>query len=186
MNLQQKIFTISTIFCLAVLLLLFLAIYPLLRGIEKSSEQFSENKKREILLENKTQNLQYFKGIYQILAEDLKKVENLFIDQKVPIDFIKFLEKTAEDSGILIDISPTPVGLRKGDLWPSLEFKITLTGSFSNCSKFIEKIETAPYLIEVQSLNLKKLTERELESPKLKQLSLNDVTGNFSIMVFAK
>lgn len=186
MSSEQKIIIISSVFILSVLLLVFFAIYPLFREIEKNSEKFFENKKKEILIEEKIKDLNSFKGICQKIEEDLKKVDQLFVDQKVPIGFIEFLEKTAENSNVLIDISPSPGTTRKGDLWPSLDFKITVSGSFPNCAKFLEKVETAPYLIEVQNLNLRRLTEKELESQKLKQFSTKNVTGILSIKTFAQ
>ena len=186
MSSGQKTIIISSVFILSALGVVFFGIYPLFKEIEKNSEKFFENKKKEMLIEEKIKDLTSFKGICQKIEEDLKKVDQLFVDQKVPIEFIEFLEKTARDSDVLIDISPSQGTTRKGDLWPSLDFKITVSGSFPNCSRFLEKIETAPYLIEVQNLNLRRLTEKELESLKSKQFSAKDVTGILSIKAFSQ
>jgi len=186
MSLGQKIIIISVIFSLVALVLVFLAIYPLFKGIKKSSQDLVEARKGEISLENKTKNLEQFKEIYKTLEPDLEEVDKLFANKKVPIDFIKFLEKTAIDSQILIDISPISPKTKESEPWPSLGFKITLTGSFPNCLKFLEKIESASYLIEVQNLTIRRSVEKKLKTKEPETFLEGGATGTLSIKVFAK
>jgi len=68
------------------------------------------------------------------------------------------LDKTAENSKLLSDISSVSVKTSETDPWSSLGFQITLAGLLPDFLRFLEKIETAPYLIEVQNLTVKKVS----------------------------
>jgi len=181
----KKTLTISIIFGIALVLIVFF-IYFLFAEIKKNSQDLILAKKELISLQAKIENLQNFKEIYKTLEPDLEKIDLMLIDLEVPIDFIKFLEKTGEDSGVLIDISPISIRKIETDPWPSIGFQIALTGSFPNCLKFLEKIETSPYLIEIQNLIIRRLTAEEIKSKKFEIFSLGDISGVLSIKVFTK
>ena len=61
-----------------------------------------------------------------------------------------------------------------------------MIGSSSDFLKFLEKIETGPYLIKIQNLNIRRLTEKELKSKGFSQFALGDVKASLSIQVYAK
>ncbi len=102
------------------------------------------------------------------------------MDSEIPIDFIRFLEKLAADSRVLTEIS---LGLGTGGSssqekpWPSLYFQLSTESSFLNLSRFMEKLENSPHLIEIQNLSINKTGEQE---------SAKNVSANFLIKVFAK
>jgi len=118
------------------------------------------------------------------LIDTLEKIDDLFADPEVPIEFINFLEKNAGKSQLSIEISP--MAKKETEPWPSLSFQISTVGSFSNFLKFLEKLETGPYLIEISNLNVKKITEKELRSEKFETFSLSDVNALFLIKVLTR
>jgi len=173
MSSKEKIVIFSVTFGVVVLALICFIIYPLFRGIEKGSQELITAKKEFILSKDETERFDQFKEIYNKLKPDLEKIDKLFIDPEVPIDFIKFLEYTAGDSELLADISLTLAKSAETDPWSSIGFRMILTGSFPNFLKFLEKIETSPYLIEIQNLSTKKLEE-------------GNIAANLVIKVFSK
>ena len=156
---------------LAVSILIF-GVYPIFKDIEKNSEELVNQKKELVILEAQITNLEKFKIVYKNLEEILERIQGLFVDARVPVDFIRFLENTAESSSLDISISPTSSGKFGSDYWQSLIFQISSSGSFSNFLRFLEKLENNPYLIEVQSLNISRDGE--------------NVRAIFSIKVFAE
>jgi len=188
LNKKTQILISIIIFGVVIFLLVFLVIHPLFKEIKKNSEDFVSVKKELNSLKAQAKNLEEFRNFYQKNLSDLEKIDKLFINSEIPIEFISFLEKNAQDSGIPIKISILPQ-TQKGtekEQWTSLQFQISTFGSFSNISKFIEKIEIAPYLIRIQNLNINRLTERELESEEFKGFSLGDVKAIFLIKVYTK
>ena len=152
---MKKIIAISIVFGIIVISLLCFAIYPLLSGVKKNSQELILAKKELASFKAETEEFEQSKEIYASLKTDLEKIDQLFINPDVPIDLVRFWRETAEDSGLLIDISPTSLGVEETVLWDSMGFHLSLIGPFSNFLKFLEKIETASNLIEIQNLSAK-------------------------------
>ncbi|MBL7150148.1 MAG: hypothetical protein ISS84_00760 [Candidatus Pacebacteria bacterium] len=188
MNPNKKIIFTSGILGIISLIFIFLIIYPLFNNIKKNSEVLISQKKELASLEGEIENLKNFEKIYQAHHQNLEKIDKLFIDPEIPTDIIKFvgfLRKIAEDSQIPIDISsPTPKKEIAADPWPSITFQVSCEGKFSNFGKFLEKIETGPYLIEILNLNTRRLTEKELKPKEFEEFSLADSSISLSIKVF--
>jgi len=164
MSPKKKIIIFSAIFGLAVIVMVGFIIYPLLKGIEKSSEEFIAAKKELILSKEEARKFEQFEEIYKELEPDLEKINQFFVDSDIPIDLIKFWEKEARDSKLSIKISPISSKTAKTDPWNSIRFRLSLVGSFPNFLKFLEKTEMSPYLIEIQNLTVEKLSQEELDS----------------------
>jgi len=182
MSLKIKInLSIIILIVLAILFSIFL-ISPTFLEIKKSSRNLLFQKEKIISLEAKAENLNKFRTYYQEIKPNLEKIDKLFTDPEAPVDFIGFLEKTSKDCQITIDISPALPMKMEQDLWPSLIFQITSTSSFPNFLKFLEKLESSNYLIEIQNLNIRRLDKTELKD----KFSLGDVKANLSIKVYTK
>jgi len=160
------------VFLVLTVLILIFGVYPIFKDIEKNSEELVNQKKELVILEAQITNLEKFKIVYKSLEDILERIKGLFVDAQVPVDFIRFLENTAESGSLDISISPTSSGKYGSDYWQSLIFQISSSGSFSNFLRFLEKLENSPYLIEVQSLNISRDGE--------------NVRAIFSIKVFAE
>ena len=158
MNLKTKIRTSLIILIAAVFSLIFFLIYPFFNDIKKSSSGILEQKQKLLLLESKVENLGKFKNRSREIAPDFKKTEALFIKADLPIDFIRFLEKTAKDSNIEIQLSLSS-GL----------FQIALQGSFPDFLRFLERLQNSQYLIEVGNLNVSRQEKGDIKA----NLSLN-------------
>ena len=186
MRLKKKI-TISIVFFLILSILFFaLVIYPIFSEIKKSPQNFLSQKEKLLALEEKAKNLEKFKKILPEISPDLEKIDNFFVDPKVPVDFISFLEKTSQDSQLSLKISAGPIVKNEKDPWPSMVFQLSLVGSFPNLAKFLEKLQSGPYLIEIQNFTITSLSEAELKSKEFEKFSLGDVKATLSIKVYSK
>ena len=186
MAITNKIKIAVVVFLVLSIIFVVFSIWPLFRKIKKSSADILSQKAALVILETKTKNLEEFKSYFQEIKPNLEKIDALFIDPEVPVDFIRFLEKTSRESQADLKISPAfPTQITK-DPWPTFLFQLTLTSSFPDFLKFLEKLESSIYLIEIQSLNISRLTETELKVPEFEKFSLGDVRARVSLKVFTK
>lgn len=183
---KKQIILLSVVFVIVVLVLIFVLAYPLLKGIKENSSNLIYVKKELASLKDKEGGIGGLEITYKKIEPDLEKINQLFVDSEVPVDLIKFLERTGADSNVSIKISPFSLKIDEDDSWNSIGFRLNLIGSFNNFMRFFEKIETAPYLIEIQDLSIKKLTESELKLESYQGFSLGDINSSLTIKVYAQ
>lgn len=187
MALPKKKIKISMLI-MAVIIIVFsaAAVYPLIREIKKISGQILSVKGDLSLLQAQIQNLEIFEKQSHDYQENIDKIGDLFIDPQVPIDFFEFLEKEALNAGLSLSITPAPGSLAKGDLWPSLNIQLVLDGPFPKFFLFLERLESSPYLVEVKSLGLTRITQTSIVTQGLGNTSVGDVQAKLSIKVYTK
>jgi len=183
MNPRKKIYLSLITFGIIFILLIFFIIYPLFSKIKGLSGDFTKERGKLILFEKEIENLKEMESLYKKYQPNLEKIDKLFINPEFPIEFIAFLEKNAKESQLVIEISPASKKEIKTDPWPSLFFQISLFGSFPNFLRFFERLENSSYLVEISNLNLKKLTEEEIQS---KTLARGDINASFLIKAYTK
>lgn len=160
MTLKWKInFSIVLIIILAILIIFF-GIIPVFKDINNYSEEFIFQKQMLASLENKIKNLDQLKPSYDNYKLSIEKIDGLFIDLEIPVDFVGFLESLAKKNNIKIKISPAPSEKQKNTEWSSINFQIVADGSFQDFLRFLNKIESAPYLINIKNFDIS-ATENE-------------------------
>ncbi len=192
MNPIRKIYISIGIFGVLVLILIVFVIYPALSNIQKNSEDLTSQKSNLISLQKEIKIFTETKSSYENSQENIDKVDKLFVDPENPIDFLNFLDKTSKIYNLKTEVLSLVVNktstnpTEKTDFWPSISLQISGFGSFSNLLKFLENLESSPYLIEIININIKRLTEDELKEEKLKMFSLGDIKAEFLIKVYSK
>jgi len=184
MGTKKKIILISVVSGIIGLAFIFLLIYPLFRRIIKNSQEIVEARKEIVLSQGEVGGISQIKKDFKKLKPDLEKIDGLFVDSEAPVSLIEFLEKTAVNSGVSIEIRPVSLKESKEDSWDFIGFQVTAIGFSDNSLRFLEKLETAPYLIEIQNVVVNKLTEQNLKSQRYEGYSLEDVILNLKIKVF--
>ncbi|MCP6719163.1 MAG: type 4a pilus biogenesis protein PilO [Patescibacteria group bacterium] len=185
MAIKNKIvLSLIIVFLLGFSLLVFL-VYPTYIDIKDSPQELTEQEKKLAFLEEKIRNIEEFKKNYQEIKQNVEKAKILFANPEAPVNFIGFLEETAQDSNIFIEISPSIPKVEGEDPWNSIRFKIAVAGSFPSFLKFLEKIESSPYLVKIDNLNIMRLAEREILSKKFQRFSVGDIRGDVFLKVYA-
>ena len=159
MDFNKKIYISLCLFTAAALVFAFFVIHPLLTQIRENSSNFVLQKNSFAELQEREANFKKLKNFYQTYEQDLKRIDALFINSSDPVEFtafMEFLENDAKDCGLSIEILSLPVKKAESDAWNFNNYQLSLEGSFSNVLKFLEKLENAPYLIEISNLNTKK------------------------------
>lgn len=136
-------------------------IYPVLRDIKNSSDEILSNRIKSISINSQNNQLSDFKKKYDTYKYNLEKINKLFVDSKDPINFIKFLEKSANDAGVDMD-TKLDVLLPTEELnnLPIVVSSISVTGEFLNVLSFFEKLDTSPYLIKIKKVTIKKSSQK--------------------------
>jgi len=189
MNLKKQTIVVLGIFIVIVLILIFVLIYPSLKGLKQASSNFVEIKRELALFHCRAEEIQNLKSDYKEIERDLEKTEGFFVDAGVPIGLIEFWEETALNSGITINIAPISSRSKednKKDKWNSMIFRLNSIGSFPDFLRFLEKIEVGSYLIEIEDLSIRKLTSSDIGFDNYKNFSINDVKTILTVKVFIK
>lgn len=175
MNQKREIIIVSTVLGSISLALILFFVLPLLRSAKNSPLELVYAKKDLASFQDKAKK--NIKEIYQEVEPDLEKVDQLFVDSQSPIDLIKFWRDGTRDLDLDIDISPLSSTKNEEDPWSSIMFRVNLTGSFTNFMRFLEKIESGPYLIEVRDLTVREPIEES---------SPGDVRADLLLKIFVQ
>jgi Tfp pilus assembly protein PilO len=176
MTARKKIYLTVLVFIVAISALVFLVIIPLFNGIKNYAIDLSSTKEERALLTAEIKNLSQFKKQFQEYKINLEKADSLLVNSEIPIEFTRFLEKLALDSGVKMEIYLVSSQPAKNGQWAVINYQLSVSGTFLNFSRFLEKLENAPYLIEAQGMNLQKTVDNKIEK----------VSANFTIKVVAK
>lgn len=149
---KKEIYITASVFFLVSLFLVLFFLYPTFNDITKESQNLVSQENSVILLEKEFDETGNFQKNYMEYQPNLQKIENLFIDSQNPVAFIKFLEKTASDFGLVLEIS-SPFFTKEGDV-SFANFQISVTGGFSGILKFTKALEYGPYLVRIQNLDI--------------------------------
>jgi len=187
---KKKMIIISALSVVLISVLALFVVLPLLRGVDRELTKLMELRKESSFLGKNVQVSSRIEDRYEKIKSDLDRMDNIFVDSQSPVDLIEFWEKTAEGYNLSISISPFSLRKNKNDLWDSIGFQLSLAGSFSGFSKFLEKLETSYYLIDIQSLTINRVGENKdnekSKGEEEKILLPNDVKANLIVKVFVK
>ncbi|MEK7482606.1 MAG: hypothetical protein AAB620_02330 [Patescibacteria group bacterium] len=182
---MKKTIIIIVVAAVIVSAFIFFVIAPLMANMKKNSNDLLSAKKTYSALQEQIDNLEQFKATRQMLEYDRAKADNLFVDPDMPLRFVQLLEDIADVSQITISISPAGSKAIKGDTWPSMAFRISAAGSTVGCFKFLERLETAPALLEIQNLSISAISEEEALRRKQLGLPTGEVEAEFLIKVYS-
>ena|SRR3989304_321641 len=173
---KNKIYITCGFTLAAAALAIVFAVLPLFRGISKNAEDSVAARKEILSLDSEIKNFSTLEKQYQQYKDNLAKIDQLFINAEIPIDFLRFLEELATTSGVAADISPVS-SVRAEGKWSTFGLNLSVSGSYLNFARFLEKMENAPYLIRVKNMNIRSLGSAA---------PTGDINGVIEIIVSAK
>jgi hypothetical protein len=146
---EKKKNAVWFVLAIAVFTVLVFLVWFYFSKIEKNSQELVLAQDRVALLESQTKEVEKFKAKYQSYKDDFKKIDHIFLDPQNPLDFIKFLENFASESGVKLKISPLSVP--KNESAKTLQLQLQLDGNFSDILNFVGKVENGEYLVSLAS-----------------------------------
>ena len=184
-NPKRKIFFTSALFIFLIAGTIVCLVVPLFSTITKDSSEYLSQKEKLISVEKKKGGLTNVEKTYTDVEPNLTKIDAIFVNSEEPVGFIDFLERAAQQLDLSIQISLANKKTEKNP-WPGIYFQIKIAGSFSNFMKFLENLESAPYLIEVQNIDIKGVSGVQAGLGTLKTLKTDDVQVTFDVKVYTK
>lgn len=166
---MKKIIIYSVVCFLVISCVLFFFFLPLLKEIKSNAQKFSEIKKEESALVKFSEEFKQETRIVKEIKTVLERCNEIFVNPEAPIPLIEFFEGTARDCGLVMSlsvISPTTEKeeTKKEKTWEKLAFQLSVFGDFPSTAKFLNKIESGPYLLKVKKIVARKATEKEESS----------------------
>ena len=179
MAIKNKIILTLVVSFFLIVLIIVLVVFPLIDKIKDNSQELISKKQKTASLTAETFNLERFNNLDKEVESFLSQVDKLFIDSKVPIEFINFLEETSEKTNVKIESLNLSDQKASQDYWPSLVFQMSCQASFVDFLIFLEKLENNPYLVEVQNMTITKLASDQEDFSR-------NIRASFSLKVFTK
>jgi len=163
-NKEKKYTALLVVFLLSSIILVAGIIF-IVYQIEKQVRQLEREREKAFSLKEEIKSVINFEKRLLFFSEHLQRLDRMFIDTSNPLDFVEFLEKTAQEGNLEIGLSPFYEEGEEG-----ISVRVSLRGDFNQIIKFIHKIETAPYFISIGNVVLKeekiseKKTDRRIEA----------------------
>ncbi|MFH1451165.1 MAG: hypothetical protein ABIF89_00975, partial [bacterium] len=104
-NFDKKAVISLGIFFLTFFSLILFLIVPLFAGIRKSSAEFLARIDRLTNLRREIEEIEEAEIFYRDRAPDMQRIEKLFVNTELPIDFMMFLEDSATQAGLIFEAS---------------------------------------------------------------------------------
>jgi len=183
---MRKIILLSIGVAIFNLLLIIMILFPLFVDLNKVANDIIVLRKDSVSFEKELEIAEQFNNSYDSLELKQENIEYFLINFDVPIDLIKFFENTAKDSNLMISIFPSSIGKPEKGSWGSMSFNIELLGDFLGFSRFLEKLETSHYFLEIQSIQLRKITKEELYLEKYEGFSTGQVKTTLKVRVYTR
>lgn len=180
MKAKRKILIANAFFAVSAMLLLAFVAYPMFQGVLTDYEKVLTHQSETLQLKEDKKNSREFEIISSQYAGEFAQLKDLLVDSETPIMFFRFLDDTAASLGLRIEKAPSSVQSVQGDRWPSFDMRLTGEGLYPDFMTFLQKIENAPYLLEVKTLTLS--AKRTSED----QQSQGEIEFSLSLKVFTK
>lgn len=177
MSIQRKKVMVSVGGTVVLLSILGFVMYPLTQGIVRDYHVLLSGQKELAVIERDMENILEFKRISLAKAAEFSELKSLFINSDTPIPFIEFLELASQTSQLDLRIVPGNPKQIKGDPWPSMDFQLNLEGDYPDFIQFVEMMESAPYLVELRNITIRKLKAKPGETA--------EQGGEFSLFIKA-
>ncbi len=181
LSFRIKILITSAIFLTTLILFALFIIRPMFESIKKSSEELLATERELAAITEKSRQLAIWDKEQASLDPELEKIKNIFVDAEMPVEFAEFLEKTARECNLALKVSLANTNEKEEAGIFFLDLKISTKGAFPDGLKFLDKLENAPYLIDISSLSIIKGGK---EQTALDYLT-SETEFNFSLKVFA-
>ncbi|MCD6284241.1 hypothetical protein J7J12_03275 [bacterium] len=156
-----------------------LGVIPLINLTKAKSKDFRNEQQQLRFLKVKSEYRKDLEKDYKKSEEGIKKINSMLINEERVIEFVKELEDIARLTKNQEEIQI----LNKTDE-KAMFFKISLMGDFPSFFHFLVYLENMDYLIEVQNLRIRRLSEKDLIKKELSGFKIGDIESEIEIKVF--
>lgn len=116
----------------------------------------------------------------------IDKLNQAFVSKTEPIGFINSLENLALKTNNAFEIDLTSAGADSKKKDSALYFQIKLAGSFSDAMHFLNYLENMEYRVQIQSLDISKISTRPPEISGAKEIPANSIFTLINLKAFTQ
>lgn len=160
---MQRIFIAIGCFAGVTVVFSLLVIWPIFQGVLQDHKAILEQERKLLQIAEDRELSREFEQVSVKHATEFMRLENLFVDTDTPVPFFRFLDGTAQSFGLQMEKTPGNTGEAPGDTWPSFEMRLVGHGPYPGFMAFLQRIENAPYLMEVKNLTVTSAQEAEAQ-----------------------
>lgn len=153
MKAKRKILIAVVLYGIGIASLAGTAVYPIWKGVSQDYAKVLVHKQEILQLQTDKKNSHEFEVFLAQHSQELNRTQDLFVASKTPIAFSRFLDELAASSRLRIQKTAGSIQQTSGDRWPSFTFRLAGQGRYLDAMVFLQKIENAPYLLQVQSFS---------------------------------
>ncbi len=175
LNPKQKIYLTSALWLTILVFVIIFIIVPLISQIKNDGLELAQKK----------QDMESFYGDWQILAKSQKDYQTMqnelyalpaILPSSEALKFIVLIEKFAQATNNHQSVSVVGAGEQtKAEKTPSaketIDFQISLHGSFPDLIKFLVYLENAPYYNNIKTLGIQRLSTKGDENANAGQIN---------------
>lgn len=160
MKSKKKIKIDVAIFVGIFIALIFLCLSPLLSKLFKTTNELANKKNVLTALENQINALQDFQNNSLFYEQNIQKINQVFVSEEAPVEFIGFIEKLANKYGLEIFFPSVRDVSEKNRNRIITSFQTTLTGDYPFVLNFLKKLEQSPWLIKIEQVDMSRVGEK--------------------------
>jgi Tfp pilus assembly protein PilN len=153
MKIKNSPYLVLGLFLAVILLLIGGGAYPLYKNIQRHSEQITLYASQGSALALQSAQISAFEKQYTAYQDDMKKIQQLFVDPIDSLPFVEFLENTASRSGVKLQVlSVSPQNTQN----QTITMAIMTQGEFLDTLTFFKRLELGSYLVMVKKVSVHK------------------------------
>jgi len=182
----QKISFTAISFFVVLGLIIFFITTPLIRQIKNDGLELSAKKQNIELLYQDWRILENSRQEYIKIENELNSLPAILPSGEA-LKFIMLIESIAQNTNNQQEVSVISNPGEKKDARQPLNFQIVLRGNFPSLIKFLAYLENAPYYNEINSVQIKGLSAKDIQSMKEGDgagLGAGDITVTLKISVY--
>lgn len=167
---QQKIyihvgFTIAIIICLS-----FFIIWPSIKSINESDSSIAQQRVKMEKKYIEGQEMKKISSLAKKIAIKTEKINKTFLKNGHEVDFITDVENISTNNDVKININLNDIKSAKEN-YKIMPITISIQGKSNNVVKFLNTIESSPYYININSIEIS--SNEDYENNSQKEISLN-------------
>jgi len=158
---DKKVLIISLVITILLVILSVFFVWPSLGQVEEQSRKLSYVRDTISAFDKEAVEIEKFKQNYNNYLPNLQEMSRMFVEPDNLVGFIEFLEKSAEESEVYVEVQPQ-VSLQKEA--KTAVFGLSCSGSLSGTVNFLEHLERGNYLINVTNFSAINSDANKVES----------------------
>ena len=176
MTINQKISLSGGLILIVLAAIVFGLIRPLFFELKQTSILVGAQKEKLFgLAKIEEKYLKELEQDYNKIKSDVFLLKKGFVDEKKAVEFFIELENIALQTSNKLEI--------KTEKFP--EFTLSLTGEFSNLMKFIGWLENGKYFVDLNSIQIKRISNKDLSFSEAGNISMGEIKTTLKIKAYS-